>query len=146
MLARIMLAVLVAQPGVIGPQISPRQTPRKQPSSAAEPVKPESPWPPEGVFRVGGHVTPPRLTRQTKPNYSAAAMRAEIQGAVEMEAVVLEDGSVGEVRVLRSLDKEHGLDDEAVATVKEWRFMPATKDGTPVPAIVQVVLSFTLRK
>jgi protein TonB len=97
------------------------------------------------VFRLGGGVTAPRLTRQTKPNYSAAAMNARIQGAVEMEAVVLADGSVGEVRVLRSLDKEHGLDDEAVRTVGEWRFLPGKKNDVAVPVIVKVVMSFTLR-
>jgi len=145
MLARIMLAIVVARPAVIDAQNSAAQSAAQQSSAAAEPVKPEPPWPPRGVSRLGGGVTAPRLTRQTKPNYSAAAMNARIQGAVEMEAVVLADGSVGEVRVLRSLDKEHGLDDEAVRTVGEWRFLPGKKNDVAVPVIVKVVMSFTLR-
>jgi hypothetical protein len=36
-----------------------------------------------------------------------------------VEAVVQTDGTVGEVRVVRSLDKTHGMDEEAVRTVKQ---------------------------
>jgi TonB family protein len=64
---------------------------------------------------------------------------------VILEAVVLTDGTVGEVRVVRSLDKQHGLDDEAVKTVKKWRFTPGKKDGSAVPVIVSVEMTFTRR-
>jgi hypothetical protein len=45
-------------------------------------------------------------------------------------AVVLADGIVGEVRVVRSLDKEHGLDNVAVETVKKPLFVPGMRDGS----------------
>ena len=38
----------------------------------------------------------------------------------------------------RSLDTVHGLDNEAVKTVKLWRFQPGTKDGKPVPVRVAI--------
>ncbi|MCH9011413.1 MAG: energy transducer TonB [Chloroflexi bacterium] len=41
-------------------------------------------------------------------------MRAKVQGTVWLEVVVLPDGSVGDVRVDRSLDRDFGLDAEAV--------------------------------
>jgi protein TonB len=72
-------------------------------------------------------------------------MKEKIQGSVFLEAVVLTDGTVGEVRVVRSLDKEHGLDEEAVKTVKEWRFTPGKKEGDAVPVVVPVGMSFTLK-
>ena len=64
---------------------------------------------------------------------------------VHVEAVIETDGTVGEVRVSRSLDKQFGLDDQAVKTVKEWLFMPAQKDGVAVPVLIEIEMTFTLR-
>jgi TonB family protein len=71
-------------------------------------------------------------------------MQAKITGDVLLEVVVLANGTVGSARVLRSLDRRHGLDDEAVRTAKLWRFKPATVAGTPVDTIVQIVLEFRI--
>jgi protein TonB len=99
-----------------------------------------------GVARPGNGITNPRVLYQPKPNYTAEAMRAKIQGLVLLEAVVLADGTVGETRVTRSLDPTFGLDQEAQRTVKLWKFAPATnREGQPVPVIVAIELSFTLR-
>jgi protein TonB len=80
-----------------------------------------------------------------KPNYTGDAMRAKLQGVVEMEAVVNADGSVGNVRITRSLDRTFGLDEEAIKAVKQWRFQPGMRKGQPVAVIVNVELTFTLR-
>jgi TonB family protein len=45
--------------------------------------------------------------------------------------LVLPDGSVAEVSVTRSLDKIHGLDAEAVRTVRQWTFKPLAPDSPP---------------
>jgi TonB family protein len=103
-------------------------------------------WPIQGVLVPGAAgVTMPALISEVKPQYTAAAMRARIQGTVLLEGVVEPDGSVGPVRVVRSLDAAHGLDDEAIRTVKKWRFVPAMKDGAPVRAVVKIEMAFTLR-
>ena len=73
------------------------------------------------------------------------AMDAKIQGNVRLEAVVLEDGTVGTVRITKSLDTEHGLDVEAVNAMKQWTFKPGTKDGKAVPVQVEVEMTFTLK-
>jgi TonB family protein len=98
-----------------------------------------------GVYEVGNGVSDPKLVREVKPQYTADAMRAKVQGEVELEAVVNPDGSVDRVRVTRSLDSTFGLDQEAIKAVRQWRFMPGTLKGQPVPVRVTVVLSFTLR-
>jgi protein TonB len=98
-----------------------------------------------GVYREGNGVTSPIPIRDPKPNYTSEAMRARIQGLVTMEAVVLPDGSVGDVHVVRSLDRQFGLDQEAVSTVKKWRFKPGMRLGQPVPVLVVIEMSFTLR-
>ena len=98
------------------------------------------------MFKPGGDVKPPRVISDVKPNYTAAAMTAKVQGRVYLEAVIAADGKVGEVRVTKSLDREHGLDEEAIAAMKKWRFEPGTKDGAAVPVLVVVEMSFALRK
>ena len=56
------------------------------------------------------------------------------------------DGTVGEVRVVRSLDKRYGLDDEAVKALKQWQFTAGQKDGVAVPVVVEVEMTFTIGK
>ena len=59
-----------------------------------------------------------------KPNYTASAMRAKIQGFVLLDCIVLPDGTVGEITIVKSLDKVFGLDEEAIKAAKQWRFVP----------------------
>lgn len=87
----------------------------------------------------------PVLVREVKPDYTSEARKARIQGTVTMDVVVVEDGTVGEVKVTRSLDEEYGLDEQAVKAVKQWRFRPGTKDGKPVPVRVSIDMTFTLK-
>ena len=95
--------------------------------------------------RPGNGVSWPRLMREVKPNYTADAMRAQVEGLVELEILVLEDGSVGNVRIVRSLDSRFGLDQEAINAVRRWRFDPGRKLGKAVATRVGVELSFNLR-
>lgn len=100
---------------------------------------------PGGVSVPGGAVQLPRPLKELKPQYTADAMRAKISGRVVVEAVVLPDGTVGYVNVAQSLDPHHGLDQEAIKAVKMWRFEPGTRDGTAVPVLVSIELTFSLR-
>ena len=98
-----------------------------------------------GTFGPGSGVTMPRVLTEVKPNYTAEAMRAKVQGAVMVEAIVREDGSVGQVRIVRSLDRTFGLDEEALKAVKKWRFSPGKRQDRNVAVIVEIELTFTLR-
>ena len=98
-----------------------------------------------GVYRPGSGVINPRLVREVKPQYTADAMRAKIQGTVLLECVVQSDGSVGRVDVVKSLDPTFGLDAEAIKAAKQWRFVPGTRFGEPVAVLVTIELTFTLR-
>ena len=98
-----------------------------------------------GAYRPGNGVQLPRIIREVKPQYTADAMRAKVQGVVELEAVVLPDGTVGEIRVVHSLDPVFGLDQEAIKAVKQWRFAPGTRLGQPVAVLVGIELTFTRR-
>ena len=98
-----------------------------------------------GAYRPGAGITLPVVIREVKPAYTADAMRAKVQGAVWLECIVMPDGSVGEVKVTRSLDPIFGLDQEAIKAAKQWRFRPGMRQGQPVPVIITIELSFTLR-
>ena len=98
-----------------------------------------------GVYRPGSGIVSPKILTEVKPQYTADAMRAKVQGTVWLEAVVMPDGSVGNVQITRSLDPTFGLDQEAIRTVKKWRFIPGTRQGQPVPVLVEIEMTFTLR-
>ena len=102
----------------------------------------ETPWPPPGVFRVVQGITAPRIVKSARPNYPPEAMRAKVQGRVKMEMVVQADGTVGEVRIVSSLDRKFGVDEAAVKAVKEMRFAPAMKDGVAVPVLLSTEMAF----
>jgi TonB family protein len=95
------------------------------------------------IYEPGNGVSAPIVAREVKPQYTADAMRAGVQGTVTLECVVQPDGAVGEVRVKKGL--ESGLDQEAIKAVKQWRFKPGLKDGKPVAVRVSLEMSFTLR-
>jgi protein TonB len=98
-----------------------------------------------GAYREGNGVSSPILIHETKPNYTGEAMRARIQGLVKLEAIVMPDGTVGDVRIVHSLDQQFGLDKEAIKTLRQWRFKPGMRLGQPVPVLILVEISFTLR-
>lgn len=98
-----------------------------------------------GAYRPGNGVATPILLQEVKPQYTAQAMRAKIQGEVLLECVVQPDGTVGNIRVARSLDSTFGLDQEAIKAARQWRFRPGTRQGQPVPVLVTIAIAFTLR-
>jgi protein TonB len=98
-----------------------------------------------GAFRPGNGVTTPRLLATVKPDYTAAAMRNKIQGIVAVQRVVDIDGTVRDIRVLRSLDPTWGLDEQAVIAAKNRKFSLGTRNGIAVPVEIVIELQFTVR-
>ncbi len=99
-----------------------------------------------GAFALGTPgLVPPDVVFEKKPEYTSDAMRAKVQGLVEIEAIVMADGSVGQVRIVHSLDDRFGLDQKAIEAVRLWKFRPGTRFGKPVPVLVLIELTFTLR-
>ncbi len=96
-----------------------------------------------GPFRPGSGVEPPRLLREVKAEYTDEARRRGITGDVVLEIVVRRDGSVGEIKVLQG--RGAGLEQRAIAAVRQWKFSPARRRGEPVDVLVEVAVEFTLR-
>ena len=96
------------------------------------------------IHAPGNDVTTPILLREVKPSYTSDAMRAKVQGSVLLECLVRPDGSVGDVRVVRSPDPPFGLDLEAMKAARQWRFAPGTKGGEPVRVVVTIEIEFRI--
>jgi len=90
-------------------------------------------------------VTLPSVVSETKPVYTQEAKDAKIQGLVLLSVVVKTDGTVGDVKVTRSLDSKYGLDKAAEDAARLWRFKPGTKGGKAVPVEVTLEMRFTLK-
>ena len=103
---------------------------------------PPPPPPPAKPKRVGGELQAPALIHRVEPDYPGVAVSAKVSGTVILEATVNEAGVVTDVTVLRSI---HLLDQAAMKAVKQWRYEPLMLNGQPVPFILVVTLTFTLR-
>ena len=72
----------------------------------------------------------PSAMRKFDPAYPLELMRQNVGGTVILYGVIHADGTVGSVRVLRSVDER--LDQFASEAIAKWQFQPATKNGAPV--------------
>lgn len=96
-----------------------------------------------GPYRPGSGITPPAIIREVKPDYTEEARRRGLAGDVVLEIIVRADGTVGSVKLLQGLGS--GLDQRAIDAVRQWRFSPARRFGTPVDVVVEVAVEFKLR-
>jgi TonB family protein len=72
----------------------------------------------------------PTATRKVDPAYPQELIRQNVGGTVILYGVIHADGTVGNVRVLRSVDQR--IDQFASEAIAKSQFQPATKNGTPV--------------
>jgi TonB family protein len=92
-----------------------------------------------GVYQIGGNFPPPR--REGVAVYPDEAQAAGVQGGVEAEIVIDQDGMVKDARIVKSIPL---LDEAALKSVREWRFEPTVVEGRPVPVRMTVTVRFTL--
>lgn len=96
-----------------------------------------------GPYRPGSGITPPRLLREVKADYTEPARRRGVEGDVVLEIVVRSDGSVGDVRIRQGL--EPGLNERAIQAVRQWQFAPALRQGVAIDVVVEAAVEFRLR-
>ena len=81
-----------------------------------------------------------------QPQYTGPAMRARIEGKVQVRGVVQMNGTISDLTIVKGLEPDGGLNAEALRAARGWRFSPATRDGVPVPMIVTIEVEFRLRQ
>ena len=82
------------------------------------------------------------LLYKTEPEYSEEARKAKLQGSVTLQVVIDPRGQIQTITVAQGLGL--GLDEQAVAAVRKWRFRAATRNGKPVPTRALVQVTFRL--
>jgi TonB family protein len=87
--------------------------------------------------------TIPSLTQNYVPDYPAEAMMDGLEGSVEMNLLVGEDGTVGKAVVVRSSGFSI-LDNAAIQFAKKLKYNPAQKQGRPIEVWVSRVMHYQL--
>jgi TonB family protein len=95
-------------------------------------------WPPTII--KGASV--PKAIYNPNPDYPEGAGKAKQNGDVELAVDIAEDGLVKRVCILRA--SRDDLGEQALNTVRTWRFEPSRMDAMPVPCSVSVHVSFTM--
>jgi protein TonB len=95
-----------------------------------------------GVRQVGGGVSAPVLVYGFEPEFSEEARKAKFSGNVMVNLWVDEKGIPSHVHVIRAVGM--GLDERAVAAVKQYRFKPAMENGKPVTVEMNVEVTFQI--
>ena len=81
------------------------------------------------------------LTTKAPPEYPTIAKQLKIEGAVELEVLVAESGTVEKVNIVSG---NPVLTRPASDAVKKWKYAPFTADGKAVKALVPVTLTFKM--
>ncbi len=130
--------------------------------------------PDTSVYQTGNGIGFPALLKSVKPEYTQPALTDRLTGRVFLDAVVLADGTVGDVAVVKDclgytpapqqsagtfpcvtpadkpepgrVDASEGLNQSAVDAAKQWMFKPATNGGIPVAVRVTIELVFQIPK
>jgi len=98
----------------------------------------------EKIYNVGDEgITAPSVLHKVDPDYTPEAKAEKISGSVTLAFEIAPGGLPREIKVVESLDR--GLDQNAVAALRQWQFKPATREGRPVAVAVRVKFQFQLR-
>jgi TonB family protein len=92
--------------------------------------------------RVGGTIQAPQRTNEVRAAYPAEALDQKIEGVSVIEVVIDCTGAVSDAQVLRG---NPVLNAAALDAVRQWRYRPTLLNGVPVPVVMTVTVSFTLR-
>ena len=93
-----------------------------------------------GLMHIGGSVKPPSVLFQVEPDFSEEARKAKFSGDVQVYLWVDEQGNPSHVRVYRGVGM--GLDEKAIAAVKQYKFKPAMLNGKPVKVDLYIDVDF----
>jgi TonB family protein len=114
-------------------------TPSATPASAA--VAPASSTAPLLLDLSDPGVTAPQLVSQPRVDYPPMARAQRITGTVLISALVDEQGSVAETRIIRGA---MALNQAALDSVKRRKYRPATRNGKPGRIWIAVSVEFKL--
>lgn len=86
--------------------------------------------------------TQPELLVAPAPEYSAIAKKLKISGVVVVSLLVDKDGKPTNPQVVKPLG--YGLDEAAIAAVRQYKFAPATLNGQATSVQVNIEVNFRI--
>lgn len=86
-----------------------------------------------------------RFSRQFQPSYPAAMVRMEQEGIVAVRVLVGTDGRAKKIELISTPYDDFWRTTQRHA-LKKWRFKPATKDGRPYEAWIELKVRFELNQ
>lgn len=95
-----------------------------------------------GIMSVGGGVSAPVLLHSVDPEFTEQARQAGFQGSVAIQLIVDAQGNPQNAHVTHHLGM--GLDEKAIAAVRQYKFKPAMYQGHPVAVQIIVNVDFRL--
>jgi len=84
----------------------------------------------------------PTFKKKVEPKYPDQARRQGIEGTVQLEILIDENGRVRKVKVLKS--PGHGLERAAIAALSKSKFNPGVINGKAVPVKIKIPYRFVL--
>jgi TonB family protein len=96
------------------------------------------------AYPLGAGVMSPVPIYQPNPQYTEEAHKRLWQGSVPVSAVIDENGTPTNMKVVRCPAPCLGMDEKAIEAASQWKFKPGTKDGVPVPIQAQLEVIFRL--
>jgi TonB family protein len=96
---------------------------------------------PQVTIRVSQGTSGGTIERQVQPIYPPEARALKLEGSVLLHAVVLEDGTVHDMKVISG---DPVLARAAMKAVAQWRYQPYRLNGNPIPMQTEITLVFKL--
>lgn len=121
--------LVVYEKGKVIFQTAPQTSGRSAKDTSSQPVK------------VPSQVADQYLLQRVEPEYPEAARQQHIQGPVVLEALVGKDGAVEK---LSTISGDPQLAAAATDAVRQWRFRPFLRNGSPEEFQTQITVSFRL--
>jgi TonB family protein len=95
-------------------------------------------------LRVGGAAQKEKIIKQVQPARPAEARKAQLAGAVVLEAEINETGDVASLSILQPAGA--GMDESAIEAVLQWKYSPTTVNEVPVKVVTTVTVTFSLAR
>ena len=124
---------------------TPREIPslrKPDPVIDALPEPPHEEPPAREPLRIGGRLEQPKQISRTEPNYPLLARSARVQGVVEIEGMINEEGRIEQIKVVTGHPM---LNDAAVECVRKWKYKPGRLNGQIIEMPIKILVRFQLR-
>jgi TonB family protein len=90
--------------------------------------------------RPGSGYSMPSCIHCPDPTYTDPARQAKVNGTSIFEVLISTSGEAAQLQPVKMLG--YGLDEKTFEAIKRWKFRPATKDGSPLPVVVPIEVTF----